>query len=175
MTGLKIIIWEALLIRKANLDDAENIAQILVHSWQVNFRNIVPEDYLNQMSVHKITKGIRKSLEVNTLYVYEINDVIVAFVGCGSNRLQEHPEFEAELHTIHVLPDQKGKGIGKDLFEIVKVTLIEQNYTNMLISVFERNPATIFYEKLGGKFIGTRTVEYGGKQSIERLYGWNLS
>ena len=163
------------MIRKANLDDAENIAQILVHSWQVNFKNIVPEEYLNQMSVHKITKGVKKSLEVNNLFVYENDDMIVAFVGCGSNRLQEHPEYEAELHAIHVLPDQKGKGIGKDLFEIVKVTLIEQSYANMILSVFEDNPATKFYEKLGGKFLDTRTVEYGGKQSIERLYGWNLS
>ena len=163
------------MIRKADLDDAENIAQILVHSWQVNFRNIIPEDYLNQMSVHKITKGIKKSLELNTLFVYEIDDVIVAFVGCGSNRLQEYPEFDAELHAIHVLPDQKGKGIGKDLFEIVKVTLIEQSYANMILSVFEDNPATKFYEKLGGIFIETRTVEYGGKQPVERLYGWNLS
>lgn len=52
------------MIRKANLNDAENIAQILVHSWQVNFRNIVPEDYLNQMSVHKITKGIKKIFRI---------------------------------------------------------------------------------------------------------------
>ena len=133
------------MIRKANLDDAENIAQILVHSWQVNFKNIVPEEYLNQMSVHKITKGVKKSLEVNNLFVYENDDMIVAFVGCGSNRLQEHPEYEAELHAIHVLPDQKGKGIGKDLFEIVKVTLIEQSYANMILSVFEDNPATKFY------------------------------
>ena len=163
------------MIRKANLNDAENIAQILIHSWQINFNNIVPEDYLNKMSVYKITKGIKKSLGVNTLFVYEIDNAMVAFAGCGSNRLQGHPEFETELHAIHVLPDQKGKGIGKDLFEIVKVTLIEQGYTNMILSVFEDNPATIFYEKLGGKFIGTRTVEYGGKQSTERLYGWNLS
>lgn len=37
------------MIRKANLNDAESIAQILIHSWQVNFKGIVPEDYLNQM------------------------------------------------------------------------------------------------------------------------------
>lgn len=127
------------------------------------------------MSVHKITKGIKRSLELNTLFVYEIDDVTVAFVGCGANRLQEHPEFEAELHAIHVLPHQKGKGIGKDLFNIAKITLVEQGYTNMILSVFEDNPATNFYEKLGGKFLGTRTVEYGGKQSVERLYSWNLS
>lgn len=163
------------MIRKANVDDAENIAQILVHSWQVNFRNIVPEDYLNLMSIHNITKGIKKSLEVNTLFVYIIDDVITAFVGFGANRLQEHPEFETELHAIHVLSHQKGKGIGKDLFNIAKITLVEQGYTNMILSVFEDNPATKFYEKLGFKFLGTRTVEYGGKQSVERLYSWNLS
>ncbi len=66
-------------------------------SWQVNFKNIVPEEYLNQMSVHKITKGVKKSLEVNNLFVYENDDMIVAFVGCGSNRLQEHPEYESRI------------------------------------------------------------------------------
>lgn len=163
------------MIRKADLDDVEDIAQILVHSWQVNFRNIVPDDYLNQMNVQNTSKGIKNSLKVNTLFVYEIDNVIVAFVGCGSNRLQEHPEFEAELQAIHVVPNQKGKGIGKDLFKTVKEFLIEQKCTNMILSVFEENPATIFYEKLGGTFIGTRTVEYGGKPSVERLYGWGLS
>lgn len=44
----------------------------------------------------------------------------------------------------------------------------------MMLSVFEENTAKIFYEKLGGEFIGIRSVEYGGKESVERLYGWNL-
>lgn len=163
------------MIRKANPNDAEEIAKILVYSWQVNFKGIVPENYLNQMDTVKISKGIEKSIEENSLFVAEIDGTIVAFAGCGLNRLQDHPEFESELHAIHVLPNKKGKGIGKDLFKIVKVNLSEQGYKNMILSVFEENTAKNFYEKLGGTFVGHRTVEYGGEKCIERLYGWNFS
>lgn len=163
------------MIRKANVNDAEEIAKILVYSWQVNFKGIVPENYLNQMDTVKISKGIEKSIEENSLFVAEIDGTIVAFAGCGLNRLQDHPEFDSELHTIHVLPNKKGKGIGKDLFKIVKMNLSEQGYKNMILSVFEENTAKNFYEKLGGTFVDCRTVEYGGKKCIERLYGWNFS
>lgn len=163
------------MIRKANVNDAEEIAKILVYSWQVNFKGIVPENYLNQMDTVKISKGIEKSIEENSLFVAEIDGTIVAFAGCGLNRLQDHPEFDSELHAIHVLPNKKGKGIGKDLFKIVKMNLSEQGYKNMILSVFEENTAKNFYEKLGGTFVDCRTVEYGGKKCIERLYGWNFS
>ena len=44
----------------------------------------------------------------------------------------------------------------------------------MILSVFKANTAQIFYEKLGSESIGVRSVEYGGKKSVEKLYGWNL-
>lgn len=162
------------MIRKANLSDAESIAQILVHSWQVNFKGIVPEDYLNQMNQEKISMGIRKSIEMNSLFVATAGEEIVGFAGCGSNRIQGHSQYDAELHAIHVLPGNKGSGFGRKLFNAAQNSLIEQGYKRMMLSVFEENTAKIFYEKLGGDFIGVRSVEYGGKESVERLYGWNL-
>lgn len=162
------------MIRKANLNDAESISRILVHSWQMNFKGIVPEDYLNQMNPEKISKGIRKSLEMNSLFVVIVEEKIVGFVGCGSNRLQNHPQYDAELHAIHVLPNQKGNGLGRELFNAAHNELVKQGYKRMMLSVFEENTAKIFYEKLGGDFLGVRSVEYGGKESVERLYGWNL-
>src|SRR5690625_3733007 len=142
------------MIRKADLNDVEAIAKILIHSWQVNFKDIIPEVYLNKMSADKIPMGIRKSLEIHSLFVAETNDVIVGFVGCGSNRIQGHLQYDAELHAIHVLPNQKGNGIGRELFNAAIRDLIKQDYEKMMLSVFEDNTAKYFYEKLGGKFIG---------------------
>lgn len=162
------------MIRKANVDDAEAIAKILVHSWQVNFKDVVPEDYLNQMDPYKISIGIRKSLDENTLFVAIVDEKVVGFVGCGSNRLQSHPEYDSELHAIHVLPHNKGSGIGRKLFTTAQESLRAQGYKKMILSVFKANTAQIFYKKLGSESIGVRSVEYGGKKSVEKLYGWNL-
>ena len=162
------------MIRKASISDANEIAYILVHSWQINFKGIIPDHYLNKMDVEKITEGIKKTIEVSTLFVYVVENKVVGFVGCGHNRIQKFSSFDRELHAIHVLPEYKGNGIGKALFVEVRDLILNQGYTNMVLSVFEDNPATFFYEKLGGKLLGTRTVEYGGTQCVERVYGWNF-
>src|SRR5699024_12852974 len=104
------------MIRKANLNDAESIAQILIHSWQVNFKGIVPEDYLNQMDSEKISISIRKSLEMNSLFVAKAGEEIVGFAGCGSNRIQGHPQYDSEFHAIHVLPGHTRSGSGPTSF-----------------------------------------------------------
>lgn len=163
------------MIRQANVNDASSIAKILVHSWQVNFKDILPDTYLNHMNPEKISVGIEKSVKVHTMYVAELDKKIVGFVGFGASRIENHDDYDAELHAIHVLPDQKGNGIGKELFTTAKNTLIEQGHKKMILAVFEDNNAKGFYEKLGGTYLGIRLVEYGGKEAKERLYGYDLN
>jgi hypothetical protein len=46
----------------------------------------------------------------------------------------------------------------------------------MAVWVLARNPATKFYEALGGRLITEQQIERGGESYLEIAYGWrNLS
>lgn len=61
-----------MIIRKASLIDAEGIAKVHVDSWRTTYENIIPKDYLDNLSYNQRTdlwknnignKGILSSLQ----------------------------------------------------------------------------------------------------------------
>ena len=42
-----------MIIREANLDDAKGIAKVHVDSWRTTYKNIIPDEYLNNLSYEK--------------------------------------------------------------------------------------------------------------------------
>lgn len=47
---------------------------------------------------------------------------------------------------------------------------------SMLVWVLKNNPASSFYQKLGGKQVERKEIERGEKKLIEIAYGWtNIS
>ena len=69
---------------------------------------------------------------------------------------------EAEIHKIAVAPEQRRKGIGKQLLKTVLKTLKEKNVKRVFLEVNEKNtPAINLYKSCGFKVIGRRENYYG--------------
>ncbi|SMP14028.1 [SSU ribosomal protein S18P]-alanine acetyltransferase [Desulfurobacterium pacificum] len=73
---------------------------------------------------------------------------------------------EAEIHKIAVAPEQRRKGIGKQLLKAVLRTLKEKNVKRVFLEVNEKNmPAINLYKSCGFKVIGRRENYYGKGES----------
>lgn len=162
-----------MLIRKAKLEDAKDIAKVHVDSWRTTYKGIVSDSFLESLSYEQREKMWRSGIEANQVYIAEDGeDQIVGFATGGKERTGKYDAYQGELYAIYLLEEAQGKGIGRQLVQSVVNNLKGKQLNSMLIWVLAENPACLFYEKLGGKKVDTEEIEMDGKKLDEVAYGW---
>ncbi len=157
------------LIRAAVLEDAAAIARIHVVSWRETYRTIMPDAYLDQLSVEKREPGWRKSLAEGPVFVaLDQTNEIVGFANGGPNR--EKDVTEGELYALYLLKSHQGQGTGKRLFDHVLEDLGRKGFRSCMVSVLADNPSRHFYERFGGRLVSEQSIARGGKQLSEWTY-----
>lgn len=160
-------------IRKAVLEDAEGIAKVHVDSWRTTYKGIVPDSFLENMSYAEREELWKKVISESAVLVAENEEGhIIGFASGGKERSGDYPVFQGELSAIYLLEDAQGKGVGKKLLEEIMSVLKDQGLTSMLVFVLKENPATHFYQALGGEIVDEIEIEIGGKVLKELLIGW---
>ncbi|MFD1040538.1 GNAT family N-acetyltransferase [Virgibacillus byunsanensis] len=161
-------------IRKAALTDAPHIAKVHVDSWRTTYKDIFPQEYLNNLSYEERTSFLEKSIPQQDVYVAENNQgEIVGFSVGGLEREGKHEGYLGELYAIYIVEEYQGNGIGKELVKPVVEQLKQVGINTMLIWVLEDNDARYFYESIGGRKIDTVEVEMAGVKVNETAYGWD--
>ena len=109
--------------------------------------------------------------------VAELDNQVVGFCRYVDNNTFSPTieEADCELTVIYVKPNLKGLGIGSKLFEYVLNEFFKLNKNLMVLWCFKDNEPTIkFYEKMGGRIIGEKTKEHGGKENTEVCFAYNI-
>lgn len=161
------------MIRKAIIEDAFDIAKISKDSWQITYKGIMPDEFLNSLEILKIAKQkeeLLKNPEINT-YVYEENEIL-GFVTFSES---EENKNIGEIYAIYLKPNKKRMGIGSKLFNYAKGVLKEKGYKQMIIWCAKENkPSIKFYEKMGGKIIKEKNNNYLGINIVEMGLIYNI-
>jgi GNAT superfamily N-acetyltransferase len=162
-----------MIIRRATLLDAPGIAKVHVDSWKTTYKDIIPSDYLNQLTYEPRQKMWESAIPQSAIFVAE-NDKgeIVGFSTGGKERSGNYDCYSGELYAIYLLEEYQGQGLGKKLIKPIIDELNRLNIKTMLVIVLEDNPSRHFYESLGAKQIDTLEIEIGGKKLNELVYGW---
>ncbi len=160
-------------IRKAVVTDAIGIAKVHIDSWKTTYANIVPNEYLSNLSYDSREKMWTNAIPLGDIYVVENNvGEIVGFSKGGKERSCKYKGYEGEIYAIYILQEYQRKGIGTALVKPIIKDIIEVGINSMLVLVLEDNNSCKFYESLGGRKIDTVEVEIGGKKLPELVYGW---
>jgi ribosomal protein S18 acetylase RimI-like enzyme len=176
--SLKLITKMSLLIRKASLQDAADIASVHVVSWQESYRGIIPNIHLDSLDVAQRTDNWKARLdpknEGHYVFVAILEGQLCGFVGGGAARsaAQELQDFDGEIYAIYVLQAAKGKGIGRLLMRKMAETLQANEFKKAMLWVLADNPTRGFYEHLGGQEIKRKIVPIAGVELPEIAYGW---
>jgi len=163
-----------MIIREANLYDVKGIAKVHVDSWRTTYKNIIPDDFLNNLSYKRREQLWTNIIPNGNVFVAE-NELgqIVGFSSGGKERSGKYKDYKGELSSIYILKEFQGKGIGKLLAKSVFEKIEELRLNTMLVFVLEENESKLFYEALGGKVIDKVEVEIAGKKLNELVYGWD--
>ncbi|AQQ55545.1 GNAT family N-acetyltransferase [Planococcus lenghuensis] len=160
-------------VRKAALQDAKGIARVHIDSWLATYRNIIPGEYIDRLTYEKRERLWEHNIEHGDVFVAaEDNGEIIGFADGGKERTGQFKAFDGELYAIYIRPGHEKKGAGKALLKAVANHLLKQGFTSVLVWVLKDNPSKNFYEKLGGRLIGSKDIEISGKRLTELAYGW---
>jgi len=145
-----------MLIRAARPEDAAEIADVHVRSWQAAYEHLLGAERLAGIDVERRRRLWEGALAERTpIWVAESEGRVVGFVSIGDSRDAEGGG-EGELYSIYALPGVWGAGAGPGLMAAAREALRER-YETSILWVAEDNPrARRFYEREGWTLDGGR-------------------
>src|SRR5579883_2064332 len=107
-------------VREARIVDAAGVARVHVESWRTTYRGIVPDAYLDALSVENRQRGWERQLQAaGTIDVFVAEDrrsgEIVAFASGGPEQTGTETAFPWELYAIYLIADRQRRGVGRRL------------------------------------------------------------
>lgn len=139
-------------VREMTVADCEAVAVIRVRGWRYAYAGLLPQAYLDAMSVTEETALRRERLAEGAGLVVNLvaeRGGRVAGWGCyGPGRDADADAGTAELYAIYVRPESLSTGVGRALMDALTSRAAEDDYTSMLLWVLARNErARHFYAK----------------------------
>ena len=150
-------------VRTARTEDAEALATTHVRAWQVGYRGMMPQDYLDGIDLDERVAQWRGWVAdgrfVRTrLAVAEVAGQVAGFAIHGAERVPDGAAAPAapaapgtgQLHALNVHPDHWGAGVGSALIVHVHTALAQAGHQEAVLWVLPQNArARRFYARHG--------------------------
>jgi GNAT superfamily N-acetyltransferase len=140
-------------IRVAEPADADVIAQLHARSWHTAYRGILSDIFLDgPLLTDRQALWRARFAEVDrTDQMVLVDEEAGMILGFACAFLDADPEWGTLLDNLHVVPESKGKGLGRLLMAEVANRILKLNRARLHLWAFEQNHAARrFYERLGG-------------------------
>ena len=163
-----------LSIRPATSADTVSIAALHATSWKSAYKNILPQEYLdNDLESERKQYWFAKmqGLTVDDfILLVEKDNTLIGFVA-----VLDRPEkgYAALIDNLHVLPEEKSNKIGIYLLCSAARELKKRKKDSFYLWVFDQNtPAINFYHKAGGRPLDHNLFEINDRKIPETRYVW---
>ena len=164
-------------VRTATVEDAVAIARVRVESWRSTYKGMIPQAYLDGMSVESSAalwdKALAAANHRTHTFVAEDPEGIVGF---SSGVLLAEPKqgYASELAAIYLRPSYQRNGLGTRLVGAVADALAAQGATTMIVWVIAGNAqARKFCAALGAQRVIEQPFQWDGIDLVEAGYGWS--
>jgi ribosomal protein S18 acetylase RimI-like enzyme len=145
-------------IRRATAADARGVAEVHVASWRHAYRGLLPDGFLDRLSVERREASWREAFRDRGagVFVAEEEGRVIGFASFGPSRDADAGPEVGEIPAIYVDPSVVGAGVGRALLDAAIEALREAGYRRATLWVLEANAhARRFYERAGWRWDGT--------------------
>lgn len=163
-------------VRRATPDDDRAVARIHVEGWRETYPGIVPASVLARLDANG-RRGYWRSVIADhrspaDVFLARLDGEDVGFGVCGREQLGLQG-YAGEFHALYLLRVGQGRGFGTALMAAMASALVERGMAAATVWVLRDNwRARRFYEKLGGRLIAERPLDFDGTCVMEVAYGW---
>ncbi len=136
-------------IEKPKKEDANEIAKLVIDSWQTTYKGLIDDNYLNSLKIENAKKRWKEEIvENNNILIYKEDNKILGVIKYDES---ESEKENGEVFVLYVKPKEKRKGIGTKLFNTAKQELLKCGYKDMIVWCLDGNMiGENFYLKSGG-------------------------
>jgi len=166
-------------VRPATPSDAAGIAAVHVASWQRAYSGLLPQDFLDGLSVEARTNTWHQVLSqppapgVASTLVAELDGRIIGFASVGPSRDDDAEPGTQELWGIYLHPDCWGAGHGHALHAHALAALranASSADTEATLWVLDGNKrACRFYERHGWRPDGAKKTDWRGEVRLDEI------
>ena len=150
--------------------DSPTISKIMAISWQHAYREILHDNYLDNLSDAHWVKYLSQGMAEKTLTVLVAKanqQAIGVAVLCQSKLAPFTAKDQGELNALYLLPEYIGHGLGHTLLLYAERYLKQQGYSYSVLAVLEDNQtAKNFYLAHGYQFTGDAETAVLDKQKL---------
>ena len=161
--------------RSAEPGDAAAIAEVHVLAWQVTYRGMIPDAYLDALSVPKRTDSWRELIgefdpPKSGAFVALDGVQLLGFASFCPSRDPDAVFDVGEIPAIYVHPDHWGEGIGRSLVQLAVDSLEEAGFESATLWVLDLNArARKFYEADGWMTDGSTKEDDRGSFTLQEV------
>ena len=135
---------------KAIKENIPLIQDLAKRSWENAYADILSQEQMKYMldtmySEEEISEHLKNPNYHYYLVFDEVLNVFDGFLGY-ENHYEDHT---TKLHRIYLVPESKGKGLGKKTLEFLNVKVKESGDHRIILNVNKYNSAKSFYESQG--------------------------
>lgn len=162
-------------IRPATVEDAAGMARVQVDSWRAGYAGIVPQPYLDAISLEERTAVAAAYLGGRGIaflgsWVAVLDDAVIGFASWSISRDPDAASGTAELASCYVDPDAWRSGAGRRVLAPgVDHAAREGFHTATLWVLADNDRGRSFYESTGWTADGASKTEDIGGASLEEL------
>jgi GNAT superfamily N-acetyltransferase len=134
--------------------------------WPDTFKDILSQEQLSYMlnwmySIETLQQQMAKG---HRFFVIKENQEPLGFIGIEAN----YPlKGQLKIHKLYVLPNQQGKGLGKQLIAFVAQLAQDQQINVLSLNVNRFNKAVDFYRHIGFTIEFEENIEIGNGYLME--------
>lgn len=151
-------------IRRAVRADAVTIAGIHVRGWQWGYRGLMPDAFLDALSIEERERGWLERLgpdDQRHTWLLEVVGETRGFVTCGPAADNTPPERTGQIFALYQEAQSAGTGVGKALLLHATNDLLARGFSVAVLWVLETNlHARRFYELAGWSPDGACKEDY---------------
>lgn len=162
-----------LLVRRAEPQDAPVVARVHTASWRQAYRGLLPQEYLDALSVEARTKTWAKAFsqlpgQTPTNLVAELDGQIIGFTCVGPSRDDDTDTATCELWGLYLDPAHWGAGHGHTLHtEALDVARASGAAAAILWVLTTNQRARHFYESHGWATDGAEKTDWRGDVRLD--------
>jgi GNAT superfamily N-acetyltransferase len=145
-----------------------------VRSWQETYAGLVPQDYLDSLSVEQRRRGWTNAYDETSgrtaILVLVDDGTVVGFAHVCPSRDADAPDGVGEVTSIYLRRSHWGRGGGRALMAGARDALAERGFLEATLWVLDTNErARRFYETNGWLFDGTEKRDSIGDMQVKEV------